>query len=351
MNDPQNPGPLPEAIRGTRALEELLSRPTPAAVRAMGQIEGDLLVLGVAGKMGPTLARMARRASDAAGVRRRIVGVSRFSQPESRAALEAHRLDTIQGDLLDRPFVDSLPDVPNVIFMAGMKFGTQANEARTWAMNVYLPAMVCEKFHRSRIVAFSTGNVYGLVPIDGPGSVETDPLRPCGEYAMSCLGRERIFEHFSRTCGTPTALLRLNYAVEMRYGVLVDLAQRVYDGQVVDLSMGYVNVIWQGEANALALCALPDARSPPLYLNVAGPERLSVRTVCEQFGRVLDKPVRFRGEEAPDALLNNGQEAYRRYGPAQVGVQQMIRWIAQWIRAGGSRLDKPTHFESRNGAF
>jgi nucleoside-diphosphate-sugar epimerase len=351
VNDPQNLGTLPETIPGAQALEELLSRPTPAAVRAMGQVEGDLLVLGVAGKMGPTLARMARRASDAAGVRRRIVGVSRFSQPESRAALEAHQLETIQGDLLDRPFADSLPDVPNVIFMAGMKFGTQGNEARTWAMNVYLPAMVCEKFHRSRIVAFSTGNVYGLVPVDSAGSVETDPLRPCGEYAMSCLGRERIFEHFSRTCGTPTALLRLNYAVEMRYGVLVDLAERVYDGQVVDLSMGYVNVIWQGEANALALCALPDARSPPLYLNVAGPERLSVRAVCEQFGRIFDKPVRFRGEESPDALLSNGQEAYRRYGPPQVGVHQIIRWIAQWIREGGSRLGKRTHFESRNGAF
>ncbi len=351
MNDPQNLEPLPEEIQDAETLEELLSRPTPAAVRAMGRIEGDLLVLGVAGKMGPTLARMARRASEAAGVPRRILGVSRFSQPECRAALEAHQIETIQGDLLERQFVDSLPDIPNVIFMAGIKFGTQGNEGRTWAMNVYLPALVCEKFRRSRIVAFSTGNVYGLVPVESTGSVETDPLRPCGEYAMSCLGRERIFEHFSRLYGTPTALVRLNYAVEMRYGVLVDLAQQVYDGQIVDLSMGFVNVIWQGEAIALTLSALPDAESPPLVLNVAGPERLSVRAVCEEFGRILDKPVRFRGQEAPDALLSNGQEAYRRYGPSQVSVRQMSGWIAQWIRRGGARLGKPTHFESRNGAF
>lgn len=342
---------LPDTIADVELLEDLLSRPTPAVVQALASVPGDILVLGVAGKMGPTLARMAKRASEVGAGRRRVIGVSRFSQSESRLALQMHGVDTIQGDLLDRQFVNSLPEVPNVVYMAGMKFGTQGNQARTWAMNAYLPALVCERFSRSRIVAFSTGNVYGLVPADSTGSIETDPLRPCGEYAMSCLGRERIFEHFSREFGTPTAIIRLNYAVEMRYGVLVDLAKKVYDGQTIDLAMGHVNVIWQGEANAMTLCALPDTASPPLYLNVAGPERLCVRAVCEEFGRLLGKTVQFTGVESSDALLSDARETYRRYGPTQVSAQQMIRWIAHWIGQDRPTLGKPTHFESRDGAF
>jgi nucleoside-diphosphate-sugar epimerase len=340
-----------EAIADVEQLEDLLSWPTPTVVDSLSRVPGDILVLGVAGKMGPTLARMAKRASEAGAGRRRVIGVSRFSQAEARMALQMHGVDTIQGDLLDRSFLKSLPDAPNIIYMAGMKFGTQGNQARTWAMNAYLPALVCERYPKSRIVAFSTGNVYGLVPVGSAGSVETDPLRPCGEYAMSCLGRERMFEYFSRTAGTPTAMIRLNYAIEMRYGVLVDLAQKVYAEQVIDLAMGHVNVIWQGEANAMTLCALPDASSPPFYLNVAGPERLCVRAVCEEFGRLLGKPVRFTGVEATDALLNNAQESYRRYGPTKVTAQQMIRWIAQWIRQDRPMLGKPTHFESRDGSF
>ena len=356
MSDPG----VPDVIADVEQLDDLLSRPTPAVVQALARAPGDILVLGVAGKMGPTLARMAKRASEAGGGRRRVIGVARFSQSESRLALQMHGVDTVQGDLLDRQFVASLPEAPNIIYMAGMKFGTQGNQARTWAMNAYLPALVCERFPQSRIVAFSTGNVYGLVPVTSSGSVETDPLQPCGEYAMSCLGRERIFEHFSRTNGTPTAMIRLNYAVEMRYGVLVDLAQKVYAEQVIDLAMGHVNVIWQGEANAMTpppppppppLCALPDTASPPMLLNVAGPERLCVRAVCEEFGRLLGKPVQFTGVEAADALLNNAQESYRRYGPTQVTAQQMMRWIARWISQDRPTLGKPTHFESRNGAF
>jgi nucleoside-diphosphate-sugar epimerase len=342
---------LPDVLANVEQLEELLSRPTPAAAQALGRVEGDLIVLGVAGKMGPTLACMAKRASEASGIRRRVIGVSRFSQAESRRKLESHGIETIQGELLDPKFLDTLPEVPNVIYMAGMKFGSTGNEPLTWAMNTYLPALVCQRFRRSRMVAFSTGNVYGTVPVDGAGSVETDPLNPCGEYAMSCLGRERMLDYFSRTLGIPMAIIRLNYAVEMRYGVLVDLAQKVYREQVIDLSMGYVNVIWQGEANALVLCALPDAASPPLYLNVAGPERLSVRDVCQQFGQLLNKSVRFSGVEAADALLNNAEAACRRYGPAQIGVDRMMRWIVQWITRGGATLDKPTHFEVRSGKF
>jgi nucleoside-diphosphate-sugar epimerase len=342
---------LPAIIADVEQLEDLLSRPTPAVVETLRRVPGDIMVLGVAGKMGPTLARMAKRAAEAGGLPRRVVGVSRFSQPETRRRLESHGIETIQGDLLDPDFLADLPEAPNIIYMAGMKFGSTGNESLTWAMNAYLPALVCRRFRESRIVAFSTGNVYGNVPVAGAGSVETDPPCPCGEYAMSCLGRERIFEHFSRTLGIPTAVLRLNYAIEMRYGVLVDLAQKVCREEVIDLLMGYVNVIWQGEANALALCALADAASPPLWLNIAGPERLSIRTVCERFGQLLGKPVRFSGVEAPDALLSNGQAAHRRYGPTRIEAEQMIRWIAQWVTRGGPTLNKPTHFEVRNGNF
>jgi len=342
----------PEAIGDVEELDDLLSRPTPAAIRAIGRLQGDLIVLGVGGKMGPTLARMARRASDAAGVSRRIIGVSRFGgSPASRAHLEAHGIETIAGDLLDQEFVASLPDVPNVIFMAGMKFGATGNEPLTWAENTYLPSLVCRRFRRSRIAAFSTGNVYGNVPAAGGGSVETDVPHPCGEYAMSCLGRERIFEYFSRTGGIPTAVIRLNYAIEMRYGVLVDLAQKVHAGLPIDLAMGYANVIWQGDASAATLYALADAGVPPLFLNVTGPERLSVRDLAARFGRLMGKPVRFTGSEAADALLSNAAEAVRRYGPPAVGLDLMMQWIARWIAAGGPTLGKPTHFEVRDGKF
>ena len=342
---------LPEVIRDVADLDELLSRPSEAVVRTLRQVPGDILILGVAGKMGPTLARMARRAGDAAGLRRRIIGVSRFSDPATRAALEAAGVETCAGELLDARFLASLPDAPNVIFMAGMKFGSTDAPSLTWVVNTHLPALVSTRFPTSRIVAYSTGNVYGTAAVDGGGSRETDTPCPQGEYAMSCLGRERMFEHFSRTLAIPTALVRLNYAVEMRYGVLVDLARKVYDGREIDLTMGYVNAIWQGDAVAASLAMLADASSPPLVLNVAGPERLSVRTVCEEFGRRLGKAVRFRGEEAADALLSDGREACRRYGPPRVSVAQMIAWIAHWITHGGPALGKPTHFEVRNGRF
>jgi nucleoside-diphosphate-sugar epimerase len=342
---------LPDTIADVGELDELLSLPTPAAIDALSRLEGDILVLGAAGKIGPTLVRMAKRAGDAAGAGRKIIAVDRFPDPAIGAALQSHGLQTIQGDLLDPAFLGTLPDAPNVVFMAGMKFGATGNEPLTWAMNVWLPAIVCRRFPRSRIAAYSTGNVYGLVPVSGPGSVESDLPNPAGEYAMSCLGRERMFQYFSSAQGTPVALVRLNYAVEMRYGVLVDLARQVWDEKIIDLSMGYANVIWQGDAAAMSLCALADAASPALILNVAGPERLRVRQVCQQFGELLGKAVRFTGTEAADALLNNGQEACRRYGAPQVSAGQMIRWIADWISRGGASLGKPTHFEVRNGKF
>jgi nucleoside-diphosphate-sugar epimerase len=235
--------------------------------------------------------------------------------------------------------------------MTGMKFGSTGQEARTWAMNCWLPGLVCDRFRRSRIVAFSTGNVYGLTPATRGGSVETDPLAPAGDYAMSCVGRERIFEHFSRTFQIPIVLLRLNYAVEMRYGVLVDLAQRVWAGQPVGLSMGSFNAVWQADANAAALAALAHTASPPRVLNLAGPELLSVRRVAEAFGLLFGKPVVFEGEESADALLSNGQLGHRLFGYPRVGAGQMIHWIADWVRRGGETLGKPTHFEVRDGKF
>ena len=342
---------IPDAIQTVEELEEILSRPSQAAIRALGQADGDVLVLGAAGKMGPTLARMARRASDAAGVRRRLWAVSRFSSADVRRGLELHGVETIQGDLLDSQFIDSLPQAANVVFMAGMKFGTTGNESLTWATNTWLPTLVARRFAASRIVAFSTGNIYGTVPIGGGGSREGDALRPGGEYAMSCLGRERMFEYFSRALGTRTALVRLNYAVETRYGVLVDLARKVHDGAEIDLAMGHVNVIWQGDASAMALAALADAASPPWVLNVAGPEILSVRKVCQQFGRLLGKPVRFTGCEQSDAFLSNTEMTCRRYGQPQVSVERMMQWIAHWVAGGGPLLDKPTHFQERDGKY
>jgi len=294
---------------------------------------------------------MARRASEAAGVKRQVIGVSRFSNPALRPALEARGIPTIRGDLLDPEFVASLPEVPNVVFMAGRKFGATGNESLTWAMNTHLPAIVAERFCRSRIVVFSTGNVYPLVPVDSGGSKETDPPGPIGEYAMSCLGRERVFEHFSRTLGIPVAIVRLYYAHELRYGVLVDLAHKVLAGEEIDVSMGYVNVIWQADANAMILATLTDAASPPLVINVVGPQRLSVREVSGELGRLMGREPKLAGSEAPDALLGNGEEAVRRYGRPRVSPEQLIRWVADWVQQGGESLAKPTHFEVRDGKF
>jgi hypothetical protein len=342
---------LPERIADLDQLEDLLSEPTPGVLDTLGRLTGDLLFLGVGGKMGPTMARMARRASDLAGVPRRILGVSRFSSSNLENTLQSHRIETIRCDMLDQAQFDTLPDVPNIVFMAGMKFGSTAQESLTWAMNCYLPGMVALKFRHSRIVAFSTGNVYGLSPVALGGSVESDALRPVGEYAQSCVGRERMFEHFSRTCDIRTALLRLNYATELRYGVLVDLAQRVFAGEPIDLSMGHFNALWQGDASAMALQAFDHVASPPFVINLAGPETLTVRRVAEQFAGLLGKSVTFSKVESADALLSNGQFAHRLFGYPRVGVQQMMHWIADWVARGGPMLGKPTHFESRDGRF
>lgn len=332
-------------------LDELLSRPTPAVIEQFAKLEGDLILLGVGGKMGPTLARMALRASREAGTRRRIIGVSRFTNQPLQKQLQACGVETVAGDLLDEKFVASLPAAPLVVSMAGMKFGATGNESLVWAMNCHLPTLICRKYATSRITAFSTGNVYGLVPVTSAGSVETDPPRPEGEYAMSCLGRERMFEHFSQTQGTPTTILRLNYACELRYGVLVDLAQKIHAAKPIDLSMGLANVIWQGDANAVALLALGHATSPARYLNLTGPETFSIRRVCEQLGERMGRVPVFIGEPQPEALLNNSQQSHRSFGYPQVSLEQMIEWVATWVAVGGEYLGKPTKYEVRDGRF
>jgi len=341
----------PASIQDVTQLEELLSKPTERVVRALGSLHGDIIILGAAGKMGPTLARMAKRASEAARVKRRVIGVSRFSSPSLENQLQSWGVETVRCDLLDPASLAKLPDAANIVFMAGMKFGSTGQEGLTWAINSLLPGLVADRFRDSRIAVFSTGNVYGLSPVARGGCREEDPLNPSGEYAMSCVGRERIFEHFSRANNTKMTILRLNYASEVRYGVLLDIAQRVHAGQPVSLSMGFLNTIWQADAAAMSLESLRCATSPPNIINVTGPELLSVRSVADEFGKKLSNPVRFDGTESSDALLSNANKAYELFGRPSVGAQQMIDWIADWVRKGETTLAKPTHFEERAGRF
>ena len=338
-------------IETVEQLDDALSTPPASLIESLAQLEGDILVLGVAGKMGPTLARMAKRASDLAGVDRRVIGVARFSNPTERQKLEEWGIDTIKADLLDENAVATLPDAQNIVFMAGMKFGATGSESLTWAMNAVVPAIVASRYRDSRIAAFSTGNVYGLVPVSSGGSVETDSLNPTGEYAMSCLGRERVFEHFSHTLGTPMSIIRLNYACELRYGVLVDLATRIKNNQPIDVTMGSFNVIWQGDANAHALASLVDCDTPPFIVNVTGAATLSVRTISEELAERMNQPVTFLGEESPTALLNNANASHNRYGLPEVTTAEMINSVAGWVNQNGASLGKPTGFEVRDGKF
>lgn len=333
------------------ALEDALSAPSPGTLDALRATPGDIVVLGAAGKMGPTLVRMARRALDALGRPDRVIAVSRFSQASSESSLHDHGIETIKCDLLDRAAVAALPDAPNVIFMAGQKFGTRDAPSATWAMNVVVPAMAAERYAESRIVAFSTGNIYPLTPVAAGGARESDLPAPMGEYAMSCLGRERIFEDASARRGTRVAIVRLNYAVDLRYGVLVDIAQLITRGEAIDLRMGHANVIWQGDANDWALRCLAHASAPPCIVNVTGRETLSVRAVAARLGELLGREPLFTGTEAPDALLSNASLAHSMFGAPAVSTNTLIGWVAAWQLAGQPLLGKPTHFEERSGAF
>ncbi|MBI3694903.1 MAG: NAD-dependent epimerase/dehydratase family protein [Acidobacteria bacterium] len=338
-------------IESEEQLEEMLSRPSPADVAATAALDGDLMLLGVGGKMGPSLARLARRACDGAGIRKRILGVSRFSTPGLAEELERAGIEPVSCDLLDRAALLALPDVPNIIFMTGRKFGSTGQEWLTWAMNTLAPAMVAERFYHSRFVAFSSGNVYPLMPVGSGGPTESDPTGPVGEYAQSALGRERMFEYFSEKHGTPVVILRLNYAIDLRYGVLHDVAQKVFARRPIDLAMGYANVIWQRDANSVALRAFAHCQSPALVLNLTGPEIISIRRVACRFGEIFGIEPVFCGTEADTALLSNAALCHRMFGPPEASLEQMIAWIAHWVKIGGRSLDKPTHYEQRDGRF
>src|SRR5262245_17744927 len=311
---------MTKAIQTDDQLEELLSEPTEPVVELMRRLPGDIILLGAAGTIGPSLARMARRASDLAGIRRRIIGVSRFSDSKEESGFHAHGVETLRCDLLDEPAVAQLPPAPNVIYLAGLKFGSTEDAARTWAMNAYLPSIVCRKYQTSRIVAFSTGTVYGLATRASGGSRETDSPQPVGEYAMSCLGRELMFEYFSRVWNIPLALIRLFYACELRYGVLVDLAQKIVNGDPIDLSMGCFNIIWQGDCNAMTLLAFDRVAGPPFVINVTGLELLSTREVSVTLGRFLGKTPQFSGAELETACLGNAALAQRLFGQPRISA-------------------------------
>ncbi len=341
-----------QSIRDVDHLDRLLSASSEGVVSTCARLGGDLIILGVAGKMGPTLAWMARRAFDASGQpERRVIGVARFTSPGSEAWLNARGIETIRADLHDPDALAALPDVPNVISMFAMKFGATGRTSETWATNTLLPARVALRFRTSRVVAFSTGNVYGLTPAERGGSRESDDLEPIGEYAMSCVGRERILEHLSRSLSIPLGIIRLNYAVEMRYGVLVDLARKVMAGKPIDLGMGYVNVIWQADANAIALRSFDHVASPPFVVNVTGPETLAIRDVALALGCGLGLPVAFQGEERDDALLSNAALSRQLFGPPRLSAERLIELTADWLKRGGPTLDKPTRFEARDGRF
>ena len=342
---------LPAEVRDDTHLEDLLAEPSQADIDCVSRLAGDILIIGAAGKMGPSLARRVQRAVTRAGSRNRVLAASRFSTRSVRESLEADGIETVACDLLDPRQIAALPRAGNMLFLAGRKFGTLDRTDITWATNTIVPSRVAEHFAQSRMVVFSTGNVYALVAADGPASREDDPPAPVGEYAQSCLGRERVVEFVSRERNLRALVYRLNYAVDLRYGTLVDIARKVFAGEAVDLTMGFFNAIWQGDANSYALRSLELCSSPPAILNVTGAERIPVRETAEWFGAAFDRAPRLVNSEGPVALLSDSSRCRALLGEPAVPLSLLREWVAHWVRAGGSSLGKPTHFEVTDGRY
>lgn len=332
-------------------IDPRFTEPRQETLTALRDCPGDIVVLGAGGKMGPSLTGMLARAVAELGDRRRVIAISRWSDRAAESALAAMGVTTVECDLLNPSAVEDLPDAPNVIFMAGQKFGSADRPAMTWAMNTVIPANAARRYASARIVAFSTGNVYPLTPVASGGPRETHPVAPVGEYAMSCVGRERVFEYFSGASHTRVAIVRLNYAIDVRYGVLLDLAQRVAAGEPIPLAMGHVNVIWQNDANRIAIECLPRTSAPPYVLNVTGRDTLSVRELANRFGKRLGREPVFAGEEGKDALLSNADLLHATFTPPATSVERMIEHVAAAVEQNAPTLGKPTHFETRDGRF
>ena len=336
-------------IETEQELEKIMCEPSDDLANSVSKIDGDFIVLGGAGKMGPTLTKLLKNAIDKSGTKKTVTVVGRnFSDSQTKDFTGAD-IKIIKCDLLND--LDSLPDIKNVVYMAGMKFGTSDNSSTTWALNTFLPGLVAKKYRDSRIVAFSTGNIYHLTPLEMKGATEEYLPCPYGEYAQSCLGREKMFEYFSRQYGTKGTIIRLAYAIDLRYGIILDVAQKIYSGTPIDLSMGHVNLIWQGDANEQTIRSFEICNSPTELLNVTGKEIISIKWLAEQISKYINIEPKFEGKESDTALLLNPEKACKLFGNPKVSLDQMIQWISYWIQAGGKILGKPTHYEQRNGKF
>ena len=333
------------------ALYQSLLQPSDELIEDISKLKGDILILGVGGKMGPALAKLAKQAIDKAGINKKVIGAARFSEPGLQEELNSLGIETCKADLLNEEELKSLPDAENVLYLAGLKFGTSANASLTWAMNSYLPGRVAEKYRNSKIVVFSSGNVYPLMPVYSGGAIETIAPEPFGEYAQSCLGRERMFEYFSQKYNTPILIYRLNFACDVTYGVLLEIGLSVKENRDLDLTMGHLNAIWQGDANEIAIRSLHYCQSPRKILNVTGPETISVRWCAEEFGRLFGQAPKFIKEEQSTCYLNNSAESSKLFGYPKTPLKTMIELMAQWISADGKRLNKPTHFQERKGKY
>jgi nucleoside-diphosphate-sugar epimerase len=323
-----------------------MTQPSPEVAAAIGKIQGGIMLLGAAGKMGPTLAELLIRAGA-----KRVLGVSRFSNSLHRQYLDSVGVTTIQCDLMEEEALKALPDVEHILLLAGHKFGSTGNEPLTWAMNSLLPAKIMQRFPRSKIVYVSSGNVYRFCQVSSGGSKESDALEAIGEYAQSRLAGERLIEYHSQRNRTPVAILRLFYATELRYGIILDLAQKIKTRAPIDLTMGYVNQIWQGDANAYLARSFPLCQSPANVLNLTGAEILSVRQIAEQLGAVMGIEPLFKGQESETALLGNSSELFQLLGAPAVRPSQIVEWVSHWVMQEKPTLNKPTKYEARNGKF